>query len=79
MRAKYIHKFHPNGGCSTNLPFNSNHRINIKNNDEFCLLWCLIAYIHAAKDRPNGVSNYNKSEYTIEIKLPNSPPPYGCK
>ena len=38
---------------TTNLPFNSYYILNIKNNDEFCLQWCLIAYLHPAKDHPN--------------------------
>ena len=58
---------------------NANYRLNKKNNDEFSLLWCLIAYLHAAKEHPNNVCNYNKLDYTKEIKLPKSSPPYGYK
>ena len=59
------------------LPFTSRYILNIYNTDNKCLLWCLIAYIHPAKDHPNRVSNYNKPEYIKEIKLSNGvTPPY---
>ena len=68
----YTHKFYPTVCCSTNLSFNSNCKFDIKNNDEFCLLWVLVAYLHPAKDHPNRIGNYNKPEYTKEITLSNS-------
>ena len=41
------------------------------------MLWCLIAYLHPAKDHPNRVSKYNKTEYINGMKLPNGvTPPY---
>ena len=30
--------------------------------------WCLIAHLHTAKDHPNSVSNYNKTEYINDIR-----------
>ena len=73
----YIHRFYPTGGCTTELLFTSRYILNIKNTDNKCLLWCLIAYLHPAKDHSYGVSNYNKPEYIDEIKLPNGvTPPY---
>ena len=75
----YKHRFYPTGGCTTELPFESNFIINIPNNDKKCLLWCLIAYLHPAPHNPNRVRNYNKPEYINEIKLPKIPPPYGYK
>ena len=75
----YIHRFYPTGGCTTELPFTSRYILNIKNTDNKCLLWCLIAYLHPAKDKDHSyrVSNYNKPEYIDEIKLPNGvTPPY---
>ena len=62
-RTMYIHRFHPSGGCSTELPFTSRYIPNIYNTDNKCLLWCSIAYLHPAKDHPNRVSSYNKQEY----------------
>ena len=72
----YIHKFYPSGGCTTMVPFIFRYILNKYNTDNKCLLWCLIAYVHPAKDHPNKVSNYNKLEFFNEIKLP---PPYGYK
>ena len=71
----YIHRFYPTGGCPTKVPFISRYILNIHNTDNKCLLWCLIAYLHTAKDHPNIVSNSNKPEYINEIKLPKLPPP----
>ena len=78
-RTKYKHRFYPSGGCTTKLPFASRYTLNIKNTDIKCLPWCLITFIHPAKDQPNIVSNYNKPEYIHEIKLPKIPSPYGYK
>ena len=78
-RTMYIHRFYPTGGCTTELPFNSNYIININNNDKKCLLWSLIAYLHPAPHNPNRVSSYNKPVYINEIKLPKIPPRYGYK
>ena len=76
-RTMYIHRFYPSGGCSTELPFTSRYILNTYNTDNKCLLWCLIAYLHPAKDLPNRVSNYNKTEYIKEKKLSNAvKPPY---
>ena len=73
----YIHRFHPTGGCTTELPFTSRYILNIHNSDNECLQWCLIAYLHPAPHNPSRVSNYNKPEYINEIKLPKGvTPPY---
>ena len=55
-RSMYINRFYPSGGCSTELPFTSRYILNIYNNDNKCLLWCLIAYLYPAKDHPNKFS-----------------------
>ena len=56
-RTMYIHRFYPPGGCTTKVPFKSRYILNIHNTDNKCLPWCLIAYLHLAKDHPNIVSN----------------------
>ena len=62
------------------LAFTSRYILRIHNTDNKCFfLWCLLAYLHPAEDHSNRVSNYNKSEYINEIKLPKIPPPYGYK
>ena len=70
-RTMYIHRSYPPGCSPAKLPFKSNQIKNINKNDEECFLWFLIAYLHPAKFNPERVSNNNKSEYIIEIKLPN--------
>ena len=60
--ALYMQMFYPIGACLAELPFKSNKTIIIKNNDEECLLWCLIAYLHPANHHPNRLSNYKKPE-----------------
>ena len=72
----YIHSFYPTGGCHAEQPFNSNQIKNMKKNDEECLLWCLIAYLHPAEHKLERVRNYNESEYIIETILPNVIPTY---
>ena len=42
----------------------------MKKNDEECLLWCLIAYLHPAKHKLERVPKYKKSEYNNKTKLP---------
>ena len=66
----YIQSFYPTGGCHAELPFNSNQRKIMKKNDEECLLWCLIAYLHPAKHKLERVPHYKKSEYNNKTKLP---------
>ena len=39
---------------------NSQSIINIKNNDQFCFLWCILAYLYAVEDNKNITSSYSK-------------------
>ena len=78
-RTVYLHRFYPTVGGTTKVPFTSRYIINIHSTDNKSLLWCLIAYLHPAKDHLKIVSNYNKPEYIYEIKLPKLPLPYGHK
>ena len=66
----YIHRFYPTCECTTELPFTSRYILILKNTDNDCLLWCLIAYLHPAPVNPSRVNNYNKPEYINEMKLP---------
>ena len=78
-RTMYIQRFYPTGGCTTKVSFTSSYIPNIHNTDNKNLIWCLIAYLHPAKDHPNIYSNYIKPKYINERKLPKIPPPYGYK
>ena len=79
LRTMYIHRFYPTGGCHTALQLKSRYLLNIQNDDDFCLLWNLIAYFHPANNKSYRVSNYIKREYINTIKLPDVAPPYDLK
>lgn len=57
------------GGTYIQLPFKSSYIINIKNKDNRCFLWCVIAYLHPANDHVDRLKNYNKEEYINELNL----------
>ena len=64
-RTMYIHRYYPIGGCTTNVPFTSRYLLNIHYIDNKCLLWCLIVYLHLAKDNPHIVSKNNKPDFLL--------------
>ena len=39
---------------------NSQSIINIKNNDQYCFLWCILAYLYPVEDNKNITSSYSK-------------------
>ena len=41
--------------------------INIQNSDNYCFAWCVLAYLHPAKDHSKRVSNYEP--YTNELNV----------
>ena len=34
--------------------------VNVKNNDEYCFLWSIVAALHPAEENPDRISNYRK-------------------
>ena len=36
----------------------SKSNINIKNNDQYCCLWCILAYLHPVEDHKDRISKY---------------------
>src|SRR5690348_5426738 len=64
-----VNRFIPlKGGSYIELPGkirNTGAVLNIKNKDEKCLTWCVIASKHPAKDHGDQISNYEK--YINEI------------
>ena len=51
-----------NGSSYVKTPLRSNALINIKNNDKYCFLWSILAYLHPCKnEHPNRVSNYKQN------------------
>ena len=48
-----------NGSIYVKVPLRSNAILNIENNDKYCFLWSILAYLHPCnKNHPNRVSNY---------------------
>lgn len=41
---------------------------NIKNNDEFCFIWSIIAKLHPLKYNRDRVSKYRKWKHTLDLK-----------
>ena len=57
------------GGSYVPLPFSSPQLINIKNKDERCFLWSIIAHLHPAEYHKERLNHYNKEEYISGFDL----------
>ena len=56
------------GGSYVKIPLRSNAILNIENNDKYCFLWPLLAYLHPCNNNhPNRVSNYK--QYFNELNI----------
>ena len=42
--------------------------INIKNNDQYCFLWCILAYLYPVEDHKDRTSNYLMHENKLNLK-----------
>ena len=50
-----------NNSIYAKIPLRSNASLNIENNDKYCYLWSIIAYLHPCNNNhPNRVSNYKQ-------------------
>ena len=56
-----------NGSNYVKIPLRSNAILIIENNDKYCLLWSILAYLHPCINHPNRVSNYR--QYFNEINI----------
>ena len=57
-----------NGSNYVKIPLRSNAILNIENNDKYCLLWSILAYLHPCNNHhPNRVSNYR--QYSNELNI----------
>ena len=60
----------PNGSNYVKLPLRSNAVLNIENNDKYCSLWSIFAYLHPCiKNRPNRVSIYKRNFNELNIQV----------
>ena len=56
-----------NGSNYIKLPLRSNAILNIENNDKYCFLWSILAWLHPCNNHPNRVSNYR--QYFNELNI----------
>ena len=56
-----------NGSNYTKIPLRSNAILNVENNDKYCFLWSILAWLHPCNNHPNRVSNYRK--YFNELNI----------
>ena len=59
-----------NGSNYIKIPLRSNAILNVENNDKYCFLWSIIAYLHPCNNNhPNRVSTYR--QYFDELNIQN--------
>ena len=59
MKIRFYKTEELNGSSYVKNPSRSNTLLNIKNNDEYCFIWSILAGLHPCEnDHPNRVSNY---------------------
>ena len=57
-----------NGSNYVKIPLRSNTILNIENNDKYCFLWSILAFLHPCNNNhPNRVSNYK--QYFNELNI----------
>ena len=58
-----------NGSNYIKIPLRSNAILNVENNDKYCFLWSILAYLHPCNgNHPNRVSNYRQSFNELNIQ-----------
>ena len=58
-----------NGSNYIKIPLRSNAILNVENNDKYCFLWSILAYLHPCNNNhPNGVSNYKQYFKKLNIQ-----------
>ena len=58
-----------NGSNYIKIPLRSNAILNIENNDNYCFLWSILAYLHPCNNiHPNRVSNYRQNFDELNIQ-----------
>ena len=48
--------------------------INIQNEDNYCFLWCILAYLYPNNNNPTRVSSYRQHFHSLKIKGMSFPP-----
>ena len=69
MKAYFFKTNELNGSNYTKIPLRSNAILSIENNDKYCFLWSILAYLHPCnKNHPNRVSNYRQHFSELNIQ-----------
>ena len=59
-----------NGSNYNKIPLRSNAILKIENDDKYCFLWSILAYLHPCIDNhPNRVSIYKQYSEEVNIKV----------
>ena len=69
MTISFYNTGYMDGSSYVKIPLRSSAILNIKNDDKYCFLWSILAYLHPCEnDHPNRVSNYEPyfNELNIE-------------
>ena len=57
-----------NGSNYVKLPLRSNAILNIQNDDKYCFIWSILAYMFPVLNNPQRVSNYKKYFNKLNIE-----------
>ena len=58
-----------NGSTYVKIPLRSNAILKIENNDKYCFLWSILAYLHPCNNNhPNRVSRYRQNFIELNIQ-----------
>ena len=58
-----------NGSTYVKIPLRSNAILNIENDDKYCFLWSILAYLHPCNNHhPNRISNYRQCFNELNIQ-----------
>ena len=69
MRVYFYKTTELNGSNYVKIPLRSNAILNVENNDKYCFLWSILAYLHPCNNNhPNKVSNYKQYFNQLNIQ-----------
>ena len=67
MTKSFYNTGNMDGSSYVKIPLRSSAILNIKNNDNYCFLWSILAYLHPCENNSNIVSGYR--EYFNELNI----------
>ena len=67
MTISFYNTGNMDGSTYVKIPLRSSAILNIKNNDKYCFLWSILAYLHPCENNSNIVSSYR--DYFNELNI----------